>query len=101
MAGEGRFRAGGSSGRAPARRLPYPGTTEYQGLSLEDARGRRFSVARGGVAENRFAQDGSVYQVTATFKPTEAGQEPARLVFTGTRPETVEIPFALKDVPLP
>jgi hypothetical protein len=88
----------GPGGQQPA--LPA-GTTEYQGLSVEDARGRRFSVVRGGLQMNRFAQDGSVYQLTATFKSTEAGHEPARLVLTGTRPATVEIPFALKDVPLP
>ncbi len=84
-----------------AQPQPLPaGTTEYQGLALEDARGRRFAAARGLVELTRFGPDGSAYQFTATYKPAEAGQEPARLVFTATRPATVEIPFAVKDVAL-
>jgi ABC-type amino acid transport substrate-binding protein len=92
---QGAMGPGGQMPAAPA------GTTEYQGLSLEDAKGRRFTVRRGMVEMNRFAQDGSVFQFTAHFKPAEAGQEPARLVFTASKPVTIEIPFAVKDVPLP
>jgi hypothetical protein len=76
------------------------GTTEYQGLSLQDAKGRRFSVTRGMFEMNRFTQDGAVYQFTAVFKPAEAGQEPARLVLTASRPAMIEIPFTVRDVPL-
>jgi hypothetical protein len=94
------LRAGpGPSGQLPA--LPS-GTTENIGLSLEDARGRRFAVARGGSLESqRFGVDGGVYQFTTVFKPVEKDQEPIRLVFAATRPATIEVPFALKDVPLP
>jgi hypothetical protein len=77
-----------------------PGTTEFQGLTLEDGKGRRFAATRGTVESSRFGQDGAVFQVTATFKPADAGQEPTRLVFTASRPAIVEIPFAVKDIPL-
>lgn len=73
---------------------------DYQGLTLEDAKGRRFNVGRGLVAMNQMAMDGAAFQYTVTFKPAEAGQVAARLVFTGSHPATIEIPFALKDVPL-
>ena len=33
--------------------------------------------------------------------PAEGAGEPAKLVFTGSRPAMVEVPFTLKDVPLP
>ena len=70
------------------------------GLSLEDSKGRRFAAARGGVSESRFTREAAVHQFTTTFKPAEPGQEPSRLVFTGTRPATIEIPFVVKDIPL-
>jgi hypothetical protein len=76
------------------------GNADYQGLSLEDAKGKRFTAGRGLVAQNQFAVDGISFQYTVTFKPADAGQEAARLVFTGAHPATIEIPFALKDVPL-
>jgi hypothetical protein len=85
-----------------AQQAPHlpAGTTEYQGLALEDAKGRRFTVSRGMVTWQQIGADGAVYRFTAAFKPAEAGQEPARLVFTATRPVTIEFPFLLKDVPL-
>jgi hypothetical protein len=94
------FRGGvGPSGQLPA--LPS-GTTENIGLSLEDAKGRRFTVVRGNALESqRFGVDGGSYQFTTVFKPAEKDQEPVRLAFAASRPATIEIPFALKDVPLP
>jgi hypothetical protein len=90
----------GPSGQPPA--LPS-GTTENMGLSLEDAKGRRFAAIRGGPFDSqRFGGDGViVYQFTTVFKPAEESQPPARLVFAASRSATIEIPFALKDIPLP
>jgi hypothetical protein len=77
-----------------------PGATEFMGLSLEDSKGKRFTAVRGGTTESRFTPEAAVHQLTATFKPAEPGQEPIRLVFTATRPATIEVPFLVKDVPL-
>jgi hypothetical protein len=76
------------------------GATEFQGLALEDGKDRRLTATRGMLGMSRFGQDGAVFEITATFKPADAGQEPARLVFSATRPATVEIPFTVKDIPL-
>jgi hypothetical protein len=76
------------------------GATDYMGLALEDAKGQKFTASRGMFEMNRFAMDGSTVQFTTVYKPTDAGQEPARLVFTATRPATIEFPFAVKDIPL-
>jgi hypothetical protein len=88
------IRAGGDLPTLPA------GATDYMGLALEDAKGQKFTASRGMFEMNRFAMDGSTIQFTTVFKPTDAGQEPARLVFTATRPATIEFPFAVKDIPL-
>jgi hypothetical protein len=78
-----------------------PGATEYQGLSIEDAKGRRFVASKGVVEMSQFGADGVTVRATATFRPAEKGQEPARLVFTAARPSTIDVPFLVKDVPLP
>ena len=39
-------------------------------------------------------------QYVLTYQ-AEKGQEPAKLIFSGRKVLNVEIPFALKDVPLP
>lgn len=41
------------------------------------------------------------YELTFTARPGPGQGEPTTLLFTGTRLNTIEIPFALKDVPLP
>jgi hypothetical protein len=41
------------------------------------------------------------HEVTFIFTPQPGQGEPAKLVYTTTRPATVEIPFTLNDVPLP
>jgi hypothetical protein len=87
-------RGGGDLPTLPA------GATDYMGLALEDAKGQKFTASRGMFEMNRFAMDGSTIQFTTVFKPTDAGREPARLVFTATRPATIEFPFTVKDIPL-
>ncbi len=88
------MRPGGEMSNLPAR------STDFQGLALEDATGRRLAATRGILGNSRFGHDGAVFEITATFKPADAEQEPTRLVFTATRPATIEIPFAVKDIPL-
>ena len=90
----------GPGGPAPNVRPIPPGSTEYQGLSLEDSTGRRFTATKGVAEPSHFGQDGSTLRVSVTFHPPAKGQEPARLVFTATRPATIDVPFVVKDVPL-
>jgi hypothetical protein len=90
----------GAGGPQPAGQALPSGTTEYQGLALEDAAGKRFTAPKGVVELSHLAQDGMTLRVTATFRPAEKTQEPARLVFTATRPATIDVPFTIKDVPL-
>lgn len=77
------------------------GATEYQGLSLEDATGRRFTAVKGVAEPSQFGPDGVTMRVSVTFRPAEKGQDPARLVYTAPRPTTIDVPFLVKDVPLP
>jgi hypothetical protein len=77
------------------------GTTEYYGFALEDAKGRRFSATHGQVESSRFSPEGTTLQVTITFHPVAADQEAGRLVFTASRAATIDVPFTVKDVPLP
>ncbi len=69
-------------------------------FAIQDAEGRSFEIVR----YNESTQfNGNKLQYTATLHalpPTIAG-DPARLVLTGRRTVTVEIPFTLKDIPLP
>jgi hypothetical protein len=78
-----------------------PGETEYLGLAIEDAKGKRFTVTRGQLENPRFGTEGTTLQLTVTFRPLAEKDEAARLVFTATRLATIDIPFAVKDVPLP
>jgi hypothetical protein len=68
---------------------------------MEDVKGRRFSVTKGVVETSQFGLDGATLRVSATFHPPEKGQEPARLTYTAARPTTIDVPFLVKDVPLP
>jgi hypothetical protein len=104
MAGQLQIMPGGGAMRRmrPGSEPPSlpAGTTEFQGLALEDGKGRRFAATRGAMEMSQFAQDGVAFKFTATFKPADAEQQPTRLVFTATRPATIEIPFRAKDIPL-
>ena len=90
----------------PGGNLAVPPTplvsVEYSGLSLVDAKGRRFEVGQAQQELTQFGPQGWTYAITVAFRTTAEGAgEPARLVFTGSRPTMIEVPFTLKDVPLP
>ncbi|HEY1378012.1 MAG TPA: hypothetical protein VGF55_14525, partial [Gemmataceae bacterium] len=74
---------------------------EYQGLALEDAAGRRFAVAAGSAEIAGLFEKWYTVRLTATFRPPAAGAEPGRLAFAVRRPTAVDVPFVLRDVPLP
>jgi hypothetical protein len=69
------------------------------GLALYDAKGQPIPM---GVTMAQARHDGKtmMWEYTMTCQP-EKGQEASKLVFSGTRVVTIDIPFELKDVPLP
>jgi hypothetical protein len=85
-------------GNAASPMSPASGT-DYEGLSLEDSQGRRLPVV-GGSQEVKSTPQGYVTRILASFR-AEPDAEPARLVLTLPRPVLVDVPFTLKDVPLP
>ena len=88
-------------GVAPLPSLPA-GTNEFSGLSLVDAQGRRFEIGQANQDSTQIGPQGFVYNLTVVFRTSARDfTEPAKLVFTGTRPTTVEVPFVLRNVPLP
>jgi hypothetical protein len=75
--------------------------TDYQGLSIEDAAGRAFPAAMGATEITGLFQDHYTVHVMAIFRPPVIGAEPARVRLAVQRPTTVDVPFVLRDVPLP
>jgi hypothetical protein len=74
---------------------------DLQHLELKDGDGRNyymFSRDLDAVAPN---QNGLVREVQIVFRPRPGQGKPARLVYSGRRVATVEVPFTLKEVPLP
>jgi hypothetical protein len=97
----GGFRAGQPDprGRAPLRDAP---TTVY-GVQVTDAEGRAFALAPLFVQQHIERRTGRHWGVTLTLRltPTEKGQTaPKTVSFLGTSVRPVEVPFALKGVPL-
>jgi hypothetical protein len=70
-------------------------------LSLQDATGQPFQLAK--VLNDSIAANGNrfIQNLTLTYQPQKGQGEAARLVFTGTRAVIIEVPFTLRDVPLP
>jgi hypothetical protein len=79
---------------------PLPPATDFQGLSVEDAQGRRLPLVQGSDPDIEWTEGGLACVITARFR-REGGAEPARLVFTASRLTAINVPFTLKDVPLP
>jgi hypothetical protein len=87
-------------GKAAAAPLPA-GTTEYNGLVVEDAQGRRWNAVSGYQESGQFGPQGVVTQLVVTFKAPAPDAEAARLIFSGARPAVISIPIAFRDVSLP
>jgi hypothetical protein len=71
------------------------------GLTLQDAKGKAFQVMS---TQSKGSFDGKVFtqEYTMVFRPQPGGQgEADRLVYSGQRNVTVQIPFAFKNVRLP
>ena len=72
---------------------------EAIGFVLVDGRGRRYSPAN--VEAQGALAEGLRHEFSLLFEPLPDQAVPARLVYTGRRTVTVEVPFILRDVPLP
>ena len=70
-------------------------------LSLQDARGQAYRLVKVDLRETLPNVSGLVQEFSLTYRPQREQGEPARLVFNGTRTATVDIPFTLRNVPLP
>jgi hypothetical protein len=77
------------------------GTTEYNGLSVEDAQGRRWAAIRAAQESMQINMQGLTAKLVLIVKSPESNATAARLVFRGSRPTTIAIPFVFRDVPLP
>jgi hypothetical protein len=69
-------------------------------LTLVDAKGQPLALVR---AEQRVVGNagGWAQEFSLTYSPHQGQGDPAKLVYTGPRTVTLEVPFTLKDVPLP
>lgn len=76
------------------------GTTEYNGLSLEDQHGRRWPAIRAAQESMQLNMQGMTAKLIVIFKSPAADAIAARLVFRGSRPATISIPFRFQDVDL-
>jgi len=69
------------------------------GLALQDAQGK---VLPSRVSRHlRGSPNGVVREYRLTYQPQQGQGTPAKLVFSGQRSATIDIPFTLNDVPLP
>jgi hypothetical protein len=73
----------------------------YLGLALLDDRGQAFQLAGVPHQQTRFNGVAVTREATLLFRPHQGQGEAARLVFAGSRHVTLDVPFVLKNVPLP
>jgi hypothetical protein len=71
-----------------------------QYLSLVDEKGKAFTLI---AVENKVLDNetGGTVEYRLTFRPPAGAAKPAKLVYMGQREATIDVPFVLKDVPLP
>jgi hypothetical protein len=85
----------------PVQGRPVPAARpNINGLSLVDDKGKTLGLA---VTASRGQGNGKTinYEYTMLYRPQKGEGEPAKLVYSGVRTATIDIPFTLKDVPLP
>jgi hypothetical protein len=95
-----RFNGGFFPQMAGQGMTPADGADEYFGISLLDAKGSRHVIGNVGQPNVTYNTEGIRIRTTLTFRPGKETGEPARLVVKGTHPASVELAFALKDVPV-
>jgi hypothetical protein len=70
-------------------------------LHLLDAGGRKFQGAQVSAQGTSFAGRAITQQWSLTYRPEKGQGAPARLVYIGVLPVVVDVPFTLRNVPLP
>lgn len=85
--------------RGPVQTTFLPPVVGAEQLSLLDGRGRALPLAERAPPE--VDGTGRTWEFTLVYGAGPGQGEPSRLVYTGRRSVTLEVPFALKDVPLP
>jgi hypothetical protein len=80
-------------------------TTAINGLAVLDDKGNTLPVQMGAQQFRMVVQPGGGNVLTATYtmicQPGKGQGDPAKLVYLGRKRVTIDIPFTLKDVPLP
>src|SRR5207253_9039621 len=85
--------------RGPVPGMLVPPPVAAGQLALLDAGGRKLPVADS--SSPALSADGKSWEFTLHYRPSPGQGEPSRLIYTGRCSTTVEVPFTLKDVPLP
>ena len=69
-------------------------------LSLVDEKGQAFKLS---AVDSKVVdqETGDTVEYTLTFQPPSGAPKPAKLTYIGQRLTTIDVPFVLKDVPLP
>jgi hypothetical protein len=68
-------------------------------LSLIDEKGQAFKLTA--TEQKVDPQNPAIVEFQLTFQPTDGAAKPAKLVYLGRRKTTIDVPFVLKDVPVP
>jgi hypothetical protein len=84
-----------------AQRIEMIGGSTAGLPSLEDAQGRSYRLVQSPSTSVRVNNGQVTEEMTLVYRPNPGQGEPARLVLNGHRAVTVEIPFTLRNVPLP
>jgi hypothetical protein len=82
--------------RGGGRIMVMGGYPSSEGLTLLDGKGRPLQL----VGMSASGMNG-VFEQSLTFRATQGQGEPVKLVYSGRRLVTVDVPFVFKDVPLP
>jgi hypothetical protein len=75
------------------------GDVEQKGLAIHDADGQPFLVASAHYDSPAKPNDPLIY--TLYYQPRKGQGDPVRFTLRGKRTVLLEVPFVLKDVPLP
>jgi hypothetical protein len=67
-------------------------------LSLQDEKGQAFKLA---AVELKPLEAPGAFEYQLTFQPPDGAAKAAKLVYLGRRRTTIDVPFVLKDVPVP
>ena len=72
----------------------------FNGLTVQDEKGNALPMQPTNVQAVARGANGIVWQYTFTVPAGKDQAEPAKLVYSGTKLVTVDVPFTLKDVPV-